>query len=90
MIDSGKADAQDGQNAAQPDADFTQEKAADTTVVLIKPSEPSGPSASAETDNGNDKNQRTNADVSKSTIFRLGHSDIFGCNDCKQSRRHRD
>jgi len=41
---SGKADAQNWQNAVHPDANFTQEKAADTTVALIKPSEPSGSS----------------------------------------------
>jgi hypothetical protein len=34
---SGKADAQNWQNAVHPDANFTQEKAADTTVTLIKP-----------------------------------------------------
>ena len=44
VTNSGKADAQDGQNAAHPDANFEQEKAADTTVALIKPSEPSEPS----------------------------------------------
>ena len=41
---SGKADAQNWQNAVHPDANFTQENAADTTVALIKPSEPSGSS----------------------------------------------
>jgi hypothetical protein len=44
MTNSDKADAQDAQTAAYPDANFTQGKAADTTVDLIKPSEPSGPS----------------------------------------------
>ncbi|HET7283932.1 MAG TPA: hypothetical protein VFI70_04535 [Nitrososphaeraceae archaeon] len=38
---SGKADAQDGQIAAHPDANFTQGKAADITVDPVKPSEPS-------------------------------------------------
>jgi hypothetical protein len=47
-MNSGKADAQDGQNAGHQDANFTQKKAVDTTIALIKPSEPSGPSASAE------------------------------------------
>ena len=45
MMNSGKADAQNSQKAVQQDANFTQEKAADTTIALIKPSEPSGPSA---------------------------------------------
>ena len=44
MTNSGKADAQNSQKAVQQDANFTQEKAADTTIALIKPSEPSGPS----------------------------------------------
>jgi hypothetical protein len=52
MTDSGKADAQDDQNAAHPDANFIQEKAADTTVALIKPSEPSEPSGPSATDAG--------------------------------------
>jgi hypothetical protein len=43
-MNSGKADAQDGQNAGHQDAKFTQKKAADTTIALIKPSEPSGSS----------------------------------------------
>jgi len=38
----------------------------------VEPSDPSGPSSSAETNNGNGENQRTNFDVSKSTIYRLG------------------
>jgi len=36
--------AQNGQNATHLAANFTQEKAADSTIALIKPSEPSGPS----------------------------------------------
>jgi hypothetical protein len=75
---SGKADAQDGQNSAHPDANFEQEKAADTTLAPIKPSEPSGPSADL------DRSNNGGLEVSKSTIFRLGQSDTFGCNDCKQ------
>ena len=78
MTDSGKAGAQNGQNAVHPDANFTQEKAADTAIALIKFSEPSGSSANLDTSNNGGR------EVSKSTIFRLGHSDIFGCNDCKQ------
>ena len=53
----GKADAQDGQNAAHPDANFEQEKAADTTVALIKPSEPSEPSVIC-VGKQNDKNHK--------------------------------
>jgi hypothetical protein len=49
MMNSGKSNVQNAQNSAHPDADFIQEKAADTTIALIKPSEPSEPSASAET-----------------------------------------
>jgi len=64
---SGKDDAQDEQNAAQLNANFTQGKAADTTVALIKPSEPTGPSANLDTSNNGGR------EVSKSTIFRLGH-----------------
>jgi hypothetical protein len=45
MMNSSKTNAQNGQNAAQPNANFIQEKAADTTIALIKPSEPSDPSA---------------------------------------------
>jgi hypothetical protein len=41
MTDSGKADAQNGQNATHLAANFTQEKAADSTIALIKPSDPS-------------------------------------------------
>jgi hypothetical protein len=41
MTNSDKADAQDAQTAAYPDANFTQGKAADTTVDPVKPSEPS-------------------------------------------------
>jgi hypothetical protein len=41
---SSKTDAQNGQNAAQPNANFIQEKAADTTIALIKPSGSSGSS----------------------------------------------
>jgi hypothetical protein len=78
MTDSGKADAQNGQNAVHPDANFTQEKAADTATALIKPSEPSEPSANL------DRSNNSGLEVSKSTIFRLGHSDTFGCNGCKQ------
>jgi hypothetical protein len=40
MTNSGKADAQDEQIAAHQDANFTQGKAADTTVDPVKPSEP--------------------------------------------------
>ena len=36
------------------------------------------PSASADPNNGNGENQRTNFDVSKSTIYRLGHTDTLG------------
>ena len=38
---SGKADAQDGQKAVHPRANFTQKKAADTAIDQLKPSEPS-------------------------------------------------
>ena len=37
VTNSGKADAQDGQNAAHPNANFTQRKTADTTVDPVKP-----------------------------------------------------
>jgi len=42
MMNSGKSNVQNAQNSAHPDANFIQEKAADTTIALIKPSEPSG------------------------------------------------
>ena len=42
------------------------------------------PSASAEPNKGNGKNQRTSFDVSKSTIYRLGHTNTFGCQLYKQ------
>jgi hypothetical protein len=45
MMNSGKSNVQNAQNSAHPDANFIQEKAADTTIALIKPSEPSDPSA---------------------------------------------
>jgi hypothetical protein len=45
MMNSGKSNVQNAQSSAHPDANFIQEKAADTTIALIKPSEPSDPSA---------------------------------------------
>ena len=75
MTNADKADAQDGQIVARPDANFTEGKAAATNLNPLKPS---GPSANLDTNNNG------GFEVSKSTIFHLGHSDTFGCNDCKQ------
>jgi hypothetical protein len=77
MMNSGKSNVQNAQNSAHSDANFIQEKAADTTVDPIKPSEPSGPSANLDRSNNGVR------EVSKSTIFRLGHSDTFACHNCK-------
>ena len=42
VTNSGKTDVQNGQNAAHPDANFTQKKAAYTNLDPLKPSDPSG------------------------------------------------
>ena len=50
----------------------------DISLHFIKPSGPSEPSANL------DRNNDGGHEVSKSTILRLGRSDIFGCHNCKQ------
>jgi hypothetical protein len=60
------------------DANCTQSEVTDISAHSIKPSGHSEPSANL------DRNIDGGHEVSKSTIFRLGRSDIFGCHNCKQ------
>jgi hypothetical protein len=72
MLNSSEKQIQNEQNGTGVDTDFTQEERDNMTAYPIKPSEHSDPSA----DTGS-------LEVSKSTIYRLGHTDMFACHNCK-------
>jgi hypothetical protein len=72
MLNSSEKQIQNEQNGTGVDTDFTQEERDNMTAYLTKPSEPSEPSA----DTGS-------LEVSKQTIYRLGHTDLFACHNCK-------
>lgn len=73
LMNSSEKLFQNEQNGTRVDIDFIQKERDNTTAYLTKPSEHSDPSA-----------HNDSLKVSKSTIYRLGRSDIFACHDCKQ------
>jgi hypothetical protein len=63
---------QNEQNGTRVDTDFTQEERNNMTAYPTKPSDPSDPSA-----------HNSSLEVSKQTIYRLVHTDMFACHNCQ-------